>query len=284
MSNSLKIDLNNLGNSGLDEVLKTVEKACLSLNVDFYIIGALAKDIWFTFGDIAPGGTKDIDFAVFVNSEQQFLDLKDFLIHKFDYKDFKGNSFILFSPEKIQIDIIPFGAIEVEEGVTVKGEGLNHIKVNGFTEVFEKAVMEVRLLGENHYKVATLPGIVLLKLISYDDRPDQRSKDPVDIINIIRNYFSLQSDLIYDEHNDLFDEDVSLSDIAARVIGREIRKPLSDNEKLSNRVTAILNDHIIKGENSNFILNMIESSDKTVDEYVHLLTMILKGINDPITK
>ncbi len=34
-------------------------------------------------------------------------------------------------------------------------------------------------------KAATLPAIVLLKLIAYDDRPEHRIKDPGDIAGII---------------------------------------------------------------------------------------------------
>lgn len=126
----------------------------------------------------------------------------------------------------MQIDILPFGQLEVDDGVAVEGEGLNRIKVNGFKEVYLASVEYVYVLKDKQFKVATLPGIFLLKLIAFDDRPDQRPNDPEDCVQIIQNFFNLQSDIIYGHHNDLFgNDDQPLELISARVIGREMRNP-----------------------------------------------------------
>ncbi len=286
MTNTSKISFNKGREEGLPEVFNAVEECCNELSIEFYIIGALAKEIWFSKENIATGGTRDVDFAIFINEEEKFQQLKSLLIENHGFSSFSGNAFVLFAPNEIQIDIVPFGKLEVQDGVTVKGEGLNKIKVNGFKEVYLESVKEVKVLEDKVYKVATLPGILLLKIIAFDDRPEQREKDPADILSIIENYFSLQRELIYEFHSDLFGEDdKSLPLIASRVLGREIRKPLSENPKLRERVIAILEGHISLGEKSKFVEVMALATLNTndyplIDECVIYLKEILTGINE----
>jgi len=272
--------LNESRESTLKEVLLAVDECCIELGIDFYILGALARDVWFTEKGIPASGTKDVDFAVFLSETEQFSQLKERLMQKHEFVTVKGNEFVLLAPNKMQIDVLPFGKLEVEDGVTVKGEGLTKIKVNGFKEVYLQSVMDAYVLEGKKFKVATLPGIFLLKLIAFDDRPDQRQNDPVDCLSIIENFFELQSDLIYDYHNDLFGDDRPLEQISARVIGREMRKPLSENSDLKVRITEILKDHVKLKEKSSFILQMASYAYLATEDCTLYLGEVLNGIQD----
>jgi predicted nucleotidyltransferase len=281
MRNSSKINLNEARNSRLREVLLTVDECCLQLGIDFYILGALARDVWFIKEGIAALGTKDVDFAILVSEVDQFYKLKDLLIEKYRFEKVKTNEFVLIGPNQTQIDILPFGQLEVDDGVAVEGEGLNRIKVNGFKEVYLSSVENVYVLNDKQFKVATLPAIFLLKIIAFDDRPEQRPNDPEDCISIIQNYFKLQDSLIFDYHNDLFgDDDLAFELISARVIGREMRKSLNQNDALSERVTEILKGHITQREKSSFILRMASSVYLGTDECVVYMEEVLKGITE----
>jgi predicted nucleotidyltransferase len=281
MKNTSKIKLNRQANPRLKEVLNDVDSCCIGLGIDFYILGALARDVWFIEHGIAASGTKDVDFAVFVSETLQFEELKEAMIRDHGFAPTRGNQFALIAPNGLQIDLLPFGALEVEDGVAVKGEGLNKIKVNGFKEVYLTSIEEVFVLESMKFKVATLPGILMLKLISYDDRPDQRGNDPIDCSNIILHYYEIESDLIYESHNDLFGGSESLQTIAARVIGRELRKPLAQDQNLKWRVIRILTDHINRAEQSDFILKMATYVYLGTEECVLYLSEVLKGINEP---
>lgn len=91
------------------------------------------------------------------------------------------------------------------------------------------------------FKIASLASIILLKLIAFDDRPEKRTQDIKDIALIIWHYFHIESELIYEQHNDLFaNEEFELMDIAAFVIGRELKTILADNQPLKNRILGIL--------------------------------------------
>lgn len=120
-------------------------------------------------------------------------------------------------------------------------EGGEAIYVNGLEEVYHKAtVLAVDVESGIEFRIATLPAILLLKLIAYDDRPERRPQDPGDIREIIQNYFDIEDRMIYDNHNDLFDRDLELHEYAAIVLGREIGPIVSMNRVLRERVLDIL--------------------------------------------
>lgn len=215
-----------LQRSELEEVFDAVEDAFNKTGIDYYVIGALARDIWYSKEAKLSRATRDADFAIFIGSGKQFEEVKEYLKQEKAFQDSKDNSYVLFSPNGIQVDILPFGAIEIDDKVQVAGTGLTSISVNGFSEVYNSGTNEVQLDSGHQFKVASLSSIVLLKLIAYDDRPEQRAKDGRDVGSIIEHYFDLQAANIYEHHSDLLtkvEKDVSLQEIAATVIGREIK-------------------------------------------------------------
>ena len=147
-----------------------------------------------------------------------------------------------------------------------------------FSEVYNSGTAEVQLDTGHHFKVASLSSIVLLKLIAYDDRPEQRAKDGRDVGSIIQHYFDLEAERIYEHHSDLFTEaenDNELQDIAATVIGREIKITIGENSALLQRVKTILEREIKLGEKSSFIINMIAETKMSVEEAAKRLEKIL---------
>lgn len=269
----------NLQRSELGEVFDAVEDAFNKLGIDYYVIGALARDIWYSKEAKWSRATRDADFAILVGTGNQFEDVKDYLKQVKGFQDSKSNSYVLFSPNGIQVDILPFGAIEIDDRVQVAGTGLTSIRVNGFSEVYNSGTTEVHLHSGHRFKVASLSSIVLLKLIAYDDRPEHRAKDGRDIASIIEHYFDLQAEHIYEHHSDLFTEqEVTLPEIAATVIGREIRKTIGENETLLQRVQTILVREIKLADKSRFIINMIAEIEMNIEEATNRLKAILKGL------
>lgn len=90
--------------------------------------------------------------------------------------------------------------------------------------------------------VCSLEGIILLKLISNDDKPG-RSKDIADIEHIIQVYFELNDTDIYMDYGDVMDlyetqERNYMALISARVLGRKMRDVLY-NSPLKERIVRI---------------------------------------------
>jgi predicted nucleotidyltransferase len=275
------MSLYSLQRSELKEVFDAVEDAFSNLGIDHYVIGALARDIWYSKENKLSRATRDADFAILVGTESQFMEVKEYLKNKKGFQDSKGNMYVLFSPNGHQVDILPFGAIEIDEKVQIAGTGLTSISVNGFSEVYNSGINEVQLDTGHHFKVASLSSIVLLKLIAYDDRPEQRAKDGRDVGSIIEHYFDLEAEHIYEHHSDLFTEtekDIELQDIAATVIGREIKTTIGENSALLQRVKTILEREIKLEEKSNFIINMIAETKMSVEEAIKRLEKIFKPL------
>jgi predicted nucleotidyltransferase len=61
--------------------------------------------------------------------------------------------------------------------------------LQGFTEIYEEGLPELNLEGEHQFKFYTLPGIVLLKMIAFDDRLEHRRDDIKDISDILNHFF-----------------------------------------------------------------------------------------------
>jgi predicted nucleotidyltransferase len=275
------MNLSGIRQGELREVFDALEQAFSVVGIDFYLIGALARDVWYSKEDKVFRTTKDVDFAVLVGSQKEYEDLKAHLIAQNKFHNIRENSFVMLTPLGVQVDILPFGEIEIDDGTKLEGIGLANIKVNGFMEVYQSGTEQVQIETGHHFKIATLPAIALLKFIAFDDRPEHRLKDARDIANIFMHFFDLQTELIYEQHSDLFGgEDLSLEEIAAIVIGREIRKIIGHNENLLIRFQGIITGLLEKQENSAFIRNVVSEAGSTVVHALSLLKKLLTGLNN----
>lgn len=282
------MNLSKIKEGDLKEVFDTLEKAFVEIGVDFYLIGALARDFWYSKGVTNKNfrTTKDVDFAILVGNHIQYETLRTYLINKYNYQDTKENAFVLITPSNIQVDILPFGGIEIDDRVVIDGVGMTSIYVNGFSEVFNIGTREVELSTGHIFKVATLSSIILLKLISFDDRPEMRAKDARDIGNILYHFFEIENDLMYSEkHVDLYEnkevlEKSSLQEIASEIAGRTIREIISSNMHLFNRIDLILKKHIQDESNSLFVRNMSEETGEPIIEIIKWLNKLLLGLEN----
>jgi len=273
-----KIKYDSLRQEGLKPVFEALENSFDKLGIDFYLVGAIARDTWFVKNGIEPLGTKDIDFAVYIPSKEDYKSLIDDLVKYENFNTSTENEFVVFSPDGTQVDLLPFGAIEIEGKVMIDGIGLSKIAVNGFREVYKNGLEEIEFDNSQTFKVCSLPSIVILKLIAYDDRPEIRQKDIQDIRLILNHYFDIETELIYEQHNDLFENDRKLSIIAARVIGRQIKIILNESKELENRIINILEAEVSDVKKSKIAELMVAGTEKSISSSITLLNELLKGI------
>lgn len=283
--NSYKINYKQLRqNPEITEMLSALERGLEKFGIDFYLVGAVARDVWMSgINQIAPRRTTgDIDFAVLINDKGTYEALKQYLIDKEEFSSYNRNAYVLIWKGQTEVDLLPFGAVEDEDGkVNIGGLGLTSISLLGFTEVYAEGLPELDLEGEHQFKFCTLPGIVLLKMIAWDDRPESRKDDIKDISDILNHFFNMYDHEIWENHSDLFgDEDAGLKHIAARVMGREMNKIAKRNEKVFTRIEEILNANTNDMPNSKMGAIMIEYFDNTVEENVLLLKQLKQGFTE----
>jgi len=266
------------------EVIESLERGFMKYNIDFYLVGAMARDIWIKgVHDLkVKRATRDIDLGIMVKDEKTFEQLKEYLIIYEGFNAVKTNVFVMIAPNGMEIDLLPFGEIEKEGKVTVKGKGMTSLYMDGFKEVYDDNLPEVQLGDNTKFKVCTLPGIVLLKFIAYDDRPEMRMDDIPDIGEILGHFFNIYDEIIWEKHNDLFEEGRELDEIAARVLGREMGKIAVRNDKLKERILRILDQNTHDKNNSPIGEILASYYNRPVKETMDLLSEIKTGISEII--
>jgi predicted nucleotidyltransferase len=264
----------------LSEMLLALERGLNKFGIDFYLVGAVARDLWMSaINDIPPSRiTGDIDFAIFIDDKGTYDNLKKYLIEVEGFSPYKGNAFVLVWKSVIQVDLLPFGETEDKDaGVTIEGSGLTSLYMPGFKEIYDDGLPIVELEEIHKFKFCTLPGIVILKLMAWQDRPEIRRDDIKDVCNVLKHFFNMYAEEIFENHNDLFgDNPFELHLIAARVMGREMNKIAKRNEILYNRLKALL-EGSINNKDISIAKIMAEFYENTIEDNVAILEQIKNG-------
>src|SRR6185312_8610549 len=93
------------------EMLKEIEPVLQKFDIDFYVVGAIARDI--QLGEyIATRKTNDVDIAIRVGDEKQFAELKRALVETGNFTPHETEAIKLFHKGGIELDLLPFGDIE----------------------------------------------------------------------------------------------------------------------------------------------------------------------------
>jgi len=139
--------------------------------------------------------TLDIDFGIEIEDWESYSKMEIALKRTGLFKQTKEKHRFLF--DNTMIDIIPFGNISNSENqISWPPEYSVIMSVSGFEEVYQHATPII--VNHNPYveiKVPTLPGLAVLKILSWKHAYPERPKDAEDLLFIIKNY----------EHTDIMD-------------------------------------------------------------------------------
>lgn len=258
------------------ETFDCIDEVMRELKVPYYLIGVSAIALELLKSGIKPErGTKDIDFAVMISDMKEYDEISAAL----DIRGFKkvAAPWTFYSAEfKAAIDVLPFG--EIEEYYTIHfNERYIDLHVLGFREVMEEAV-EVQI-EEKIANIPPLPGMVILKLLAWSDRPEERTDDPLDILRIIKHYYNIAMDEIFDQHHDtLAAEPFDDLLVGAEVLGRKSRLYLQKSEAISQRVLAVLETNLANASNSSISREWARKLDTDIEYAFALLHAFYKGI------
>ena len=116
-----------------------------------------------------------------------------------------------------------------------------------------------------------------------NDRPENRRDDILDISDMHHHYFSMHDSEIWENHFDLFTGDnIDLLRVAARVMGREMRKISIKNDKLFQLLDGILERNSADIDHSDMGAIMTGYFNNTVQENVTMILEIRKGLLDQL--
>lgn len=107
-----------------------------------------------------------------------------------------------------------------------------------------------------------LAGLALLKLISWDDNPERRSKDASDLFLIIRHYLEAGNlDRLFEEESDLIEDNYDYNLASARLLGRDVRNISSPTTK-----TKLI--EILKRENLTFYYTIYATTHRGIQFFL----------------
>lgn len=224
--------------------------------IPFLLVGAAVQQLVLTshYGIKERRKTYDLDFGVSLPD----WDCYDRLAHALETSGgFEQN---INRPHEFRygtsnwIDLIPFGSIGQGNTIAWPPERASIMNVVGYEDVFRAAV-EIDFGQDVRIKSASIPGIVLLKLFAWDDRPE-RTKDLVDIWFLMENYYHVGQvdNREYAEHSDLRSlPGEKYRDLAgARILGRDLAN-LCSLSTLAD-LKYLLEREYKKGEQSKILL------------------------------
>lgn len=231
------------------KILEVVVSATRELGLDCFLVGATARDIILTnVFDIDTGrATRDIDFAVAVESWEQFEAIKKLLEQKSGFKAAEKIKHRLYFYEEntehgYPVDLIPFGEVEEENGTLVWPPDMTSImNVIGYKEVLEASVL-VEIAENLIVNIASLPGLAVLKLFAWLDRGESNSKDAQDLYLILQQYNEAgHNDRLYEDEFSLIESCDGNPNLAgAQLLGKDIARLVKLDTY--NAIMQILND------------------------------------------
>jgi predicted nucleotidyltransferase len=228
------------------EMLKAMETVFPEFNVDFFLVGAVARDIQLSAGNgfTARRKTNDVDIAILLNNEEEFYAVKEALLATGDFEESAYKAIKLIYKGGIEVDLLPFGEIENDEReLQLSRHALLVMDMSGFKEVYP-FVQTLTVAEGLSLNVCSIEGLVVLKLIANNDNPT-RTKDITDIEHFIKVYFDLNANEVYTAYMDVMDlYDTGIYEylqlVAARIIGRKIKTMLKDTAGTAAHINAIL--------------------------------------------
>jgi predicted nucleotidyltransferase len=261
------------------DVLLAVKEAADSLRIAFFVVGATARDVILQHCyNVTPHRmTMDIDIGVEVEDWEQFHELSNILLRTGKFSETKEKQRLLYKNRR-PVDIIPFGKItDKNRKISWPPEQEIFMSMLGFKEAYEYSIT-VRLNKDPilDIKLPTLPGLALMKFISWNEKYPLRKKDAEDILFIMNNYDRAGNiDRLYEmEPSLLEDSGFETREAGVRLLGRDMAN-IADPDTLG-KVKEILLKETGEQERYRLIEDIIRGSLDYADKFDEVLNNVEK--------
>jgi predicted nucleotidyltransferase len=213
------------------QALATIATAASRVGVGWFLTGAMARDWIFSLvhGIDTLRATRDADIGIAIAGWGEFEQMRaeiiasgDFLagraLHRLNHATIRG----------FHIDLVPFGPL-CGDGTHISWPPDQDVIMNviGFDEAFNAAIT---VLADSNIsvKVASVPGLMLMKLFAWEDRKYlQPGKDAIDINLMLSNYEKVAGRDLWDVAGLMEAEEFNPDRAAARLLGQDVAKIVS---------------------------------------------------------
>ena len=261
------------------DVLSEVKNVADCLNIPFFVVGATARDLILEhyYNIRSPRMTQDIDLGVKLPNWEKFKALSEALLATRNFT--KGYEKQRYVYKSTYIDIVPFGPIAGKDRkIKWPPEDGTIMTTLGFEEAYQHAIT-VRLSRnpELDIKIPTIPGLAIMKLISWNENYPERKRDAEDLLFIMENYeYAGIDNRLYEEETSLLKEEGFDNRLAGiRLLGRDMAK-ISDSVTLNN-IKEILSNETVDPSGYRLINNMVSIHDD-FDEVLSMVRKLKQGV------
>jgi len=210
----------------LVDILRAVHQEASSRGMLFFVVGATARDIVLNHCHAIRSyrQTRDLDIGVKVAGWDEFRQLSEALIATGRFSADREPYRLMYS--RFSVDIVPYGGVSPDnQTISWPPDHQVVMSIMGFQEAYDYGIT-VRLSDDPQLdvKVPTIPGMVLMKLISWNDRYPLRPKDAEDLLFLMDNYAEAGNiERIYDDEPALLQaEEFDLTMAGIRLLGRDL--------------------------------------------------------------
>jgi predicted nucleotidyltransferase len=278
---SYNISSENLNNPLLKDLLKELTRFFGEIGVDFYVIGATARDIILSnlHGLTPDRKTEDLDIAIAIADWKQFQAIEASLPEKESFEKSTNQKQRFIYKGVYVVDIVPFGEVAKEDGnIYWPPDETIAMSVWGFPEMADSTI-SIEIDEEFSIKIASLPGLFILKLVAWKDRHLLGSKDAYDMALLLTNYLYINTERAVKEHYDLYETDeFDQVIVGAQLMARDVKLLMRDNENTLEYLQEILAKEIELAEESQLINQLVESD--TSLQYEQVLVCLESMFNE----
>jgi predicted nucleotidyltransferase len=261
------------------EVFDIIDEVLTAHEVPYYLIGVNAINLELLKKGFKPGReTKDIDFAIMVSTLDQYEEISD-VIKDRGFTRLDAAWRFYHKKFDMVVDLLPFG--EIEENDTIGfNERTTDLHVLGFKEVMENA-NEIEI-NETRVRIPPLPGMIVLKLVAWSDRPEVRNNDLYDILRVIEKYNDLEYENNFENHFDTIEEMDEFDErrFSSRILGRKIKTYLDKSTGLKDRIESVLAKNTADAATSDIARNWAREKGWDLEYCVTLLNDLKMGIRE----
>jgi predicted nucleotidyltransferase len=208
------------------EVLSLVNQEAIGLDIPFFIVGAMARDIVLELCYNLPArrSTRDLDIGVEVAGWEEYQKLSRALISTGKFEATREPYGLMCG--EFKVDIVPFGGISPDQKtISWPPEHAMIMSILGFKEAYENSLLiQVHDNPVLVVRVPTVPGMALMKIISWNDRYPERPKDAEDLLFLMDHYAEVGNEgRLYGQEGALMEEEgFDLAMAGIRLLGRDM--------------------------------------------------------------
>jgi predicted nucleotidyltransferase len=279
-------DISSKIEPSVGDVLGLIKEVADQASIPFFLIGAKARDLFFSaiFDIPTKRASLDLDIAIKVKTWEEVAKLVELLLATGQIKQHPKLQFRFTHDNGTLFDIVPFGDIERPTGKVQWPSDDAIMTTIGFEEAFDCSMnVQIKKEPRLEIRICTPPSLVILKLISWNEKYPERAKDAQDVDYIMRLYIEAGNDeRLYAADSDISKEEGYDYNLAsARLLGRDISK--IGGARSLPLVTEILERETAENSEFKLITDMNRGETFSADRFEQtraLVTELLRGIKE----